>query len=193
MAEPRNPDPNAPENPPQSVVNKSVRRSALWTYLAPLVLFFAGIGIIVAFWATSPPAVDRRDAEVREVEGTTGTEREGNRDGTPGGHNPDRTPSSASDEVEARAGDAISDIDRLFEDGGRGAVGRRVELSRVRVERVESPTLFWIRGGDAHRIAVVASAGSPAVRGGQLLNLAGTVERSGSALRLRASRIEEAR
>jgi hypothetical protein len=187
MAEPpRTDDPNAPQNPPRSVVNPQVRRSALWTYLAPIVVFFAGVAVALVYWGTSPP---RNGGErIEQAEGTTGTERERSRDATPGGHDPNRAPSRPQDEVERRAGEALSELRELFEDGSRDVIGRRIELQNVTVERVDSPALFWVRDGDA-RAAVTAPAGGASVRAGQSVNLTGTVERTGEGVRIRASRV----
>jgi hypothetical protein len=188
MAEsPRNPDPNAPQNPPRSVLNKRVRRFAVWTYLTPLVVFFGGVAIVLLYWGTSPPPPDR--AVAPRVEGTTGTERERSRDITPGGQNHDRKPARPTDEIEDRTGRVLSELGEVFEND---AIGRRVEVHDVDVERVESPTLFWIRDGNV-RVAVVTAATAVSVRPGQTVNVIGTVERSGSDVRVRASRIELSR
>jgi hypothetical protein len=181
-----NPDPDAPQNPPRSVVNKEVRRFAVRTYLTPLVLFFAGVAIILAYWGGSPPT--RKEVEEPRVEGTTGTERERSREQTPGGHNPDRVMPAPDREVEARGGRIITELGEVFEDNSRDTIGRRAEIQDVDVERVESPTLFWIRDGSV-RVAVVVPAGAT-VRAGQTVNVAGTVERSGNEVRIRASRVE---
>jgi hypothetical protein len=187
MAElPRNPDPNAPQNPPRSVLNEGVRRSALWTYLAPLVLFFAGVTVILAYWGTSPPRRD--EVEEARVAGTTGTEREPARADTPGGHNPDRAISKPQREVERRGGRVITELGEVFEDNSRDTIGRRVEILDVGVERVESATLFWIRDGVV-RAAVAAPTGAD-VRPGQSVNVYGAVERSSDGVRIRASRVE---
>jgi hypothetical protein len=189
MAEsPRNPDPNAPQNPPGSVLNKNVRRYAVWTYLAPLVLFFAGVAVILVYWGTSPPV--RQDIEEPRVEGTTGTERERSRDSTPGGHNPDRAMSQPRREVEDRGGRVINELGEVFEDT-RDTIGRRVEILDVDVERVDSATLFWIRDGNV-RAAVAAPTGAT-VHAGQSVNVIGTVERSAGGVRIRASRVEPSR
>lgn len=184
----RNPDPNAPQNPPRSVLDKDVRRSALWTYLTPLVLFFAGAAMILAYWGTSPPV--RQNVEEPSVEGTTGTERERSRESTPGGHNPDRAMSKPKGEVEDRGGRIINELGEVFEDS-RDTIGRRVEILDVDVERVDSPTLFWIRDGIV-RAAVAAPTGTT-VHAGQSVNVIGTVERSADGVRIRASRVEPSR
>lgn len=181
----RNTDPNAPQNPPRSLLNKEVRRSALWTYLTPLVLFFAGVAIILAYWGSSPPA---RNVEEPRGVGTSGTEREPAGEETPGGHNPDRAASKPQRELEHRGGRVITELGEMFEDNSRDTIGRRIEIRDVDVERVESETLFWIRDGNV-RTAVAAPNGA-AVTAGQSVNVIGTVERSGDEVRIRASRVE---
>jgi hypothetical protein len=186
----RRTDPDAPENPPRSVLNKNVRRSALWIYLAPLVVFFAGVGLMLVFWMGGRPSQTRELAEPA-AEGTTGTERERAREDTPGGHNPDRTPSSASNEADERAGRVITEIGELLENNGRGLTGRRVDVRDVNVDRVESPTLFWIRDGNA-RVAVIATMPTE-LQTGRPVNVRGTVERWSDTVRIRASRVEPSR
>ena len=180
MAEsPRNPDPNAPQNPPASVVNKRVRRSALWTYLAPLVVFFAGVAVVLIYWGTSPPApspAPGRDAAAPRTEGTTG------------GQNPDVKPSTTKDEIDDRAGRNLSELGEVFDDNSRDVIGRRIVVHDVDVESVESPTLFWVRDGNV-RVAVAAPSGGAAVQAGQTVNIIGAVERSGDSVRIRASRV----
>ena len=182
----RDPDPDAPQNPPRRVLNKGVRRFAVWAYLTPLVLFFAGVAIVLAYWGSSPPP--RKEAEDLRVEGTTGTEREGSRESTPGGHNPDRVMRAPAGEVEERAGRVITELGEVFENNSRDAIGRRVEIQDVDVERVDSPTVFWIRDGNV-RIAVAVPVGAT-VRAGQSVTVVGTVERTGSEVRIRASRVQ---
>jgi hypothetical protein len=173
------------------VLNKGVRRSALWTYLTPLILFFAGVAVIFAYWGTSPPVHDR-DVVEPAAKGATGTERARSGEQTPGGHNPDPAISSPKDEVEHRAGRIITELDDVFENNGRDAIGRRIELRDVEVERVESPTLFWVRDGNA-RAAVASGPGIDRVRAGQSINVFGTVERSDGSVRISASRVEPTR
>ena len=188
MAEPpRNPDPNAPQNPPRSVLNRRTRRSALWAYFAPLLVFFAGVAVVLLYWGTSPP---QREAAESQAKGTAGTEGERDRaDDTPGGHNPDRKPSDPREEIDNRAGPPLTDLGDVFKSNGRGVIGRRIEARDVDVERVDSPTLLWLRDGHV-RVAAVVPAGSPPVKAGQSVNVAGTVERAADTVRIRASRVE---
>src|SRR5919106_528894 len=116
MAEPRNDrqtpeqyeETTDPKNPPNSVLNASVRRMALRSYLGPLVVFFLVLGIGLIYWANRPPLVS--GADDRGQIGTTGAgddvvgER-GNRDDTPGGVDPAPRPDSTADELRRRGVD----------------------------------------------------------------------------------------
>jgi len=192
MAEysPRNPDPNAPQNPPNSVANRDVRRTALKTYLLPLVALFAVIGLTLFYWAARPPAVEREanmpDRGDPNVEGTAGERNRG--DDTAGGHDPDRTPQSTAEEIEHRGGRVITELGGLLEENARGEVGRRVEIADVDVDQVESPTSFWVKDGNA-RVHVVAPSAGMEVRAGQQVDVSGVAERHGDVLRIRASKV----
>jgi hypothetical protein len=183
----RDRDPNSAKNPPQAVVNPRVRRAAVWTFLPPLVIFFAGIAILLFYWRGAPPPEEREAATLPRAEGTSGQTEP--REQTPGGHNPDRVPSSTRAEIDQRAGQALDELGAVFAEDGRTSVGRRVALQELDVERVDSPTLFWVRDGNA-RVAVVIPQGHAPVRAGQKVNIAGTVERAGDSLQIRASRVE---
>ena len=178
-----------PESEPNA---RLMRRFAVGTYVPPILAFLIGLAFFFFYWRGSPPPPDKdlvRGAEP-QAQGTAGTEGERRRaDETPGGHNPDPKPSSANQEIESRGGRIMTELGEVFEEESRGTIGRRVELRDITVERVESGTLFWIRDGNA-RIAVSAPTGSPAIRAGQSVDVVGTVERSGNAVRIRASRVE---
>jgi len=190
MAEPlgpRNQDPYSRQDPPASVTNQRVRRYALRTFLLPIALFFAGIALVLAYWTLSSPESGQQRGEPR-AEATTGTERVGSRERTPGGFNPYTTPQQTKEEIAQRGGRTITELGEVLEEGGRGVLGLRVDLRDIDVERVESPTLFWIRDGNA-RVAVNAVSGAQ-VKAGQTVNVVGTVERHGNSMRIRASRVE---
>jgi len=175
MAEPHHDhDSSAPQNPPKSVADPAVRRAALWTYLGPLVLFFAVIGLTLVYRANSPSQHEvEADRSQPRAEGTAG----------------ERTAAvSTRDEIESRGGATITELGGVLEGHGRGVVGVRVEVEDVDVERVESPTLFWIRDGNI-RVPVVAAESEAQVQAGQTVNVVGVVERAGDTLRIRASRI----
>lgn len=92
-----------PRNPPNSVVNREVRRTALRTYLLPLVALLIVAGLALIYWANRSPASTPNPAEI----GTTGADvvgERGNTNDTPGGSDPARRPGSTRDEVEQRGG-----------------------------------------------------------------------------------------
>jgi hypothetical protein len=185
MAEYRNHDPNAPQNPPNSVVNRDVRRTALRTYLGPLVVLFAFVGIALLYWATRPPQpgpeADRMERDVPRAQGTAGNT-------TPGGHEPQPAPDSTRHEITQRGGHVVSELGDLLDEKARADVGRRVEIADVDVESVESPTTFWVKDGNA-RVQVVAAEGVADVRAGQQVHITGIAERAGDTLRIRASKV----
>lgn len=186
MAEHRDPELHAPENPPNSVVNRGVRRTALRTYLGPIVIFFVLVAAALGYWATQPGAPRAApDADADQAEGTAGVE--AGRTDTPGGHDPQPTAGTTREEIERRAGDAVTELGAVIENGGRGAIGRRVDVRDVEVERVESPALVWVRDGAA-RVAVVMPPGRTAATGEEI-DIAGVVERAGDSARIRASRV----
>ncbi len=192
MAEqsPRNPDPNAPQNPPRSVANQAVRRTALRTYLGPIVALFVIVGLALLYWDTRPPASDREANQVaRDDANVAGTAGERNPDkDSPGGFDPQPTPDSTRDEIERRGGHVVSELGALLDDKASADAGRRVEITGVDVERVESATTFWVKDGNA-RVQVIAPAAGPTVRQGQQVDITGVAERSGDTLRIRASRV----
>jgi uncharacterized protein YdeI (BOF family) len=67
-------------------------------------------------------------------------------------------------------------------------IGARVDLTNVTVDRVEAGT-FWVRDGDV-TAGVIVPGGMPTVKAGQRVNVSGTVETTGTTIRIRASRID---
>lgn len=182
MAQPdRNRSPNPLENPPDSVVNPRVRRTALWLYVGPIVAFFVLAGIALFYWSTRPErsAEQAAEREVPRAEGTAGST-------TPGGFEPQPAPRSTRDEIENRGGAVLTELGAALDEPG--AVGRRIEVSEVEVERVDGPRLFWVRDGNV-RVAVTAPANSPELRAGQRADIIGVVERRDGARHIRATRV----
>ena len=187
---PRNPDPNAPQNPPNSVANRSVRKTALRTYLLPLIAFVVLAALALVYWSAQPPRAERDanliDRDNPNVAGTAG-ERGPDQD-SPAGRDPQRTPDSTRDEVEDRGGDVVNELGALLDERALADAGRKVEVTDVNVDQVDSPTSFWVKDGSA-RVEVIAPAGSTPVRPGQQVDITGVAERSGEVLRIRASKI----
>jgi hypothetical protein len=193
MAEPyrRDPDPDAPQNPPNSVANRDVRKTALRTYLGPLVVFFVVVGLALLYWATRPAPVDEAalGAEDDAAEVAQGTSGEGIRSSdTPGGHNPQPTPRSTEQEIDNRTGAVVTELGDLLDEKARADTGRRVHVTDVDVDTVDGPTSFWVRDGSA-RVQVIANEGATEVRPGQQVTIIGTAEpAAGETLRIRASK-----
>src|SRR5262245_51483980 len=102
MAEPQNDqhtpqryeDTTDPKNPPNSVVNQQVALAFLGSYLGPLVVFVAIVGLGLLYWVNRGPLVP--DPDDRAQVGTTGTPdnadhvvgEPGNTQRSPGGRSP---------------------------------------------------------------------------------------------------------
>ena len=159
----------APENPPRSVVNPQVRRSATWAYVGGIAAVFIVVAAVFAYFAGTDtrigPVGYQNPQDATEV-GTSGERQP--REGTPGGFDPAPTFGSTKSELEYRGGDANT-----------------VDLDNVTVERAEGDT-FWVRDG-GKSTAVVTSGGMPTVKAGQKVDLTGTMQPDG---RIRASRID---
>jgi hypothetical protein len=185
MAEHRDPELDTRGNPPGSVANPTVRRAALRAYLGPIVAFFLVVGAALLYWSNRPASPDAGEESVSQTEGTTGAAP--GRADTPGGDDPQPVHETTRGEIEHRAGDALTELGEVIEEDGRGDIGRRVEVHDVEVERVEAPTLVWVRDGNA-RVAVVMPAGRTVVAG-QQIDIVGVVERAGDSARIRASQV----
>ena len=184
---PHNADPQyeetiAPQNPPNAIVNPEARSGWLASSVGVLAIVF----LIVAAAFTWVIVQRELGQGGRQPESATiGTSGEIRRDSSPGGFNPTPRPSSTRDELEFRGGsDSISSARDLE----NAAAGSAVTLTGVAVDRTEGNT-FWVRAGD-DSVAVVVPGGTPTVRAGQRVNVSGTVETSGNAKRIRASRID---
>jgi hypothetical protein len=187
-----------PANPPNSVVRPAVRSAVLGTYLGGIVALFVLVAAAFAYWSVSdrriaPGGSDRVQAP--SAVGTSGERTAG--DDTPGGFDPAPSFGSTRQELDYRGGGKpspgpsstapLTSVRDLM-DSSKAIEGRRVDLDDVRVDRAEGGA-FWIRDGDA-TAAVVAAGGSPTVKDGQQVDLIGTIEREGSGVRIRASRID---
>lgn len=182
MAEPNRPDdyttrPVSGEGAPA----RGVRR---WLYLGPLVIVLAAVAVAAFYWASRTPDL-RPEEQPPRVTGTAGTE-------TPGGHEPQPVPDSTREEVERRGGGPLLELGAALDDPPAAVAGRRIQVRDVDVERVEGPTLFWVRDGDA-RVAIHTPNASD-VQSGQQVDIDGVVERDDSGgVRIRASRVTPSR
>ena len=197
-----------PKNPPNSVVNPSVRRTALRSYLGPLLVFFLVVGIGLIYWANRPPLVTG-DQDGQQI-GTSGDSNDrldavgerGNRDDTPGGTNPDRRPDSTADELRDRGvnqpSQPLPGTSRsamltgltMLEGEPKDLVGRRIDLRNVEVVDARGPSQFWVREGN-NKVEVTAPRNGPALKSDSHVNLSGVVEEDGrGGVRIRAERVE---
>ena len=184
---------NDPHNPPQSVLRPEARRAALMSYLGPVIVLFAVVGVALIYWVNRGPLTLDERGEPDAI-GTAGT-------ATPGGSNPDPDFGSTREELEYRGTDdgtrelgSVSDapdpLTSLDAVQSGASAGRRVEIDNVAVVSVDGNTL-WISDGTG-RIAVRAPADTPAIESGSHVSVAGATEldeRGG--VRIRASRVKE--
>jgi hypothetical protein len=181
-----------PSNPPNAVVGRETRRTALWTYLGILVGFFLVVGGALLFWAGKGgpgPAADDASIDANAV-GTSGERLP--RENTPGGFDPAPDPGSTAAELEYRGAGETPQGPMPGLSGLRNqpapARGRTIELRNVEVERAEG-NMFWVRDGD-ERTTVITAGGMPTVHAGQRVDLTGTIESGGDDVRIRATRID---
>jgi hypothetical protein len=185
----------APQNPPNSMVNRAAR-TTWWgssVGIVAIVFLIAAAGFV---WVLVERELGKggRTPDSQTI-GTSGAQ--GVRDDRPGGFDPIPRPDNTREELEfrglgeppqsARPGsneDYVTDADAVK----NAAVGSRVRLMNVAVDRADGET-FWITAGGT-TLAVIAPGGSPTVRGGQQINLTGTIENAGDSKRIRASRID---
>jgi hypothetical protein len=170
-------DPNANDVTPRS---RRVPDRTLITLMTVLLLVI--VGIFVYRMSTRP-------AEPDSAGDRSSVDRAGEQ--LPGGSDPQPKFGSTRDEIENRGGGRSADaVTRLSDitDDRHSVSGQRVELKDVEVESASADS-FWIKDGD-DKIAVVAPAGTPALRDGQRVSVSGRVEASGDSVRINATRVE---
>jgi hypothetical protein len=182
----------APSNPPNAVLRPAVRRTAVWTYLGLLVLFFLVVGGALTYFAVTGRGLSP-DGDERTDPSAVGTSGDRIRANTAGGHDPTPQADSTRSELEFRgAGEPsrgpLPGLRGLRNESPDRIQGRRIELDNVVVERTDG-TMFWVRDGD-DRGAVMTAGGTPTVRAGQHVDVSGTIERDGNDVRIRATRID---
>ena len=199
-------DTTNPRNPPNSVANSSVRKTALRSYLGPLLVFFIVAGLALIYWANRSPVMSNDPAQA-EV-GTSGQDvvgERGNDTDTPGGFEPGGRPGSTSDEIERRGGGErpqgpmpglstttpLTELGAALEGDAGTVVGRRIEVHDVNVVQASDGRNFWVQDGNA-KVAVTAPAGGPTVTNGATVTVAGVLESDGQGgVRIRASRVTD--
>lgn len=184
-ADPQYEETTAPQNPPNSMVRPRARRgwlvSSVGTVIALFTIVAAMLGWVIAQRGLGYGPLHRSDPQ---TVGTAGTQDERlHNENSPGGFDTAPRFGSTEDELKFRGANETT-IARLRE----APPGSRVNIPDVRVERADADT-FTIRDGDAVA-TVVVPGGMPTVRGGQRVNVSGTIEAGGATPRIRASRIE---
>ena len=186
-----------PDNPPNSVLSRSARNTALVSYLGPLIVFFLIVGLGLIYWThRSPAAPQQQNTESRDrAVGTAGGT-------TPGGFEPQPRPNSTHDELERRGGvddrasgpmpalhdrTALTSVDQVM-GKPNDVAGRPVDLKNVEVDSAQGNT-FWVRDGN-DKVAVIAPDGKAVPQKGAHVHVIGTVEAAGNSTRIRASSIE---
>jgi len=155
-----------PQNPPNSVLQPAVRRSALATYLGGIIVAFVLFAGAFVYFTVIDKRGGTGNAGDPTAVGTSGERLP--REGTPGGFDPAPGFGSTGDELEYR-----------------GGTQQQTKLDDVQVERTDGDT-FWVRNGD-RSMAVVVPGGMPTVKAGQRIDVTGVMQPDG---RLRASRID---
>ena len=197
-----------PKNPPNSVINPAVRRTAVRSYLGPLVVFFLVVAIGLLYWANRGPLAT--DSQDEQQIGTSGDSADGadvigergNRDDTPGGRNPAPRPDSTADELRTRGVDqpsvelpgtnpsAMLTGLTLLEGEPKDLAGRRIDLRNVEVFNARGASQFWVQEGN-NKVEVTAPRNGPAVKDGAKVDVSGVVEEDGrGGVRIRAERVE---
>ena len=185
-----------PDNPPNSVLSRPVRRAALVSYLGPIIVLFLIVGFGLMYWSShdagrpEPPKVGNQGGV-----GTSGGP-------TDGGFEPQSRPNSTRDEIERRGGvddqatgpmPALRDKTALTKVGQimgkpNDVAGRPVDLQKAEVDSSQGNT-FWVRdGGD--KVEVVTPAGASVPQKGSHVHVVGTVEAYGDRTRVQASRVD---
>lgn len=185
----------APQNPPNSMVNPAARTGWLASSFGVLALVFLIVGAVFAWVFVQRELGKGGRSPDSQTIGTSGAQSV--RENTPGGFDPAPDPGNTRDELEFRGvgdrpqgsmpglnGDEVTEAAAVK----NAAAGSRVRLTNVVVQRADADT-FWIRTGDT-TLMVIAPGGTPTVRGGQQVNVTGTIEVTGDTRRIRASRID---
>lgn len=97
-------DPHDPHDPPEAVANRRIRRTALWTYLGPIVVLAVILGIAMLFWVRHEPGRAPGERSLNPI-GTTGaTPKDANEAQYPqsGGGDPARRPANTADELKEK-------------------------------------------------------------------------------------------
>ena len=199
---PRYEDTEAPQNPPNSVLQSSARSGALTVYVGGIVALFVIVGAALFIRSATSHLGDTEIEQPADVAVGTSGQPTAEQPGL-GGFNPQPDHDDTRGEIEFRgelspapgpSGPAPADAQALNELGSlRGSpasvVGRTIDVRDLNVERpIENQTL-WVRDGDA-RVEVVVPAGTGEVRVDQRVSVRGVVEADGKGgVRIRATAV----
>jgi hypothetical protein len=175
----------APQNPPNSVLNRDARRAAVWSYFVPVVVLFVVIGVALVYWSSQPEYAGGAARDRAEV-GTVGRSA-----GSTDGGRPEPKADSPRDEINYRGGDLspITRVSELRDVDARVMTDRRVSIAEAEVDSAIGTTL-WIRDDD-QKFAVIAPEGAPAVKQGTKVSITGRVAADANGgLQIRADRIQ---
>ena len=185
----------APQNPPYSMVNPVARSGWLASSFGVLAIVFLIVGVVFAWVFVQRELGKGGRTPDSQTIGTSGAQNV--REDTPGGFDPAPRADNTRDELEFRGvGDrpqgpmpGLND-DYVTEasEVKNAPAGARVRLIDVAVDRADGDR-FWIRAGGT-TLMVIAPGGTPTVRGGQQVNVTGTIDVTGDTRRIRASRID---
>ena len=176
-------DLNKRADPPYAVIRPEARRVALVSYLGPVIVLFAIVGIALIYWVNRGP-VESSDRTDRDTIGTFG------RDAGGGTAEPDF--GSTRDEIRFRGGsdpadrtsNAVTTVAQVLRmDASRS---QPVALAGVRVDRTAGDVV-WVSDGDG-RLAVVRPAGTTVPHPNDRVDVAGVSESdSQGGVRIRAT------
>lgn len=172
-------------DPPYAVVRPAARRIALLSYLGPVIVLFAVVGIALIYWVNRG-AVAPNGQRDRDAVGTFGRD---------GGGTADPDFDSTRDEIRYRGGKDSADqasgatattiAQALRLDASRA---QSVALSGVRVAGTEGDVV-WVTDGE-RRVAVVRPPGADLPRTNDRIDVAGMSERDSlGGVRIRATRL----
>jgi len=177
--------PEDPRNPPNSLLQPETRRTALASYLGPVIALFVVAGIAFLYWANRGPTTP--DERNEDTVGTSG-------DSTPGGFEPEPRLDDTRDEL-ANRGAGTSDtaleptLNSVRQVISSREQGKRVSLENVEVADVGPGNQYWVREDDS-RLAVIAPDGSRAFKRGDRVHVTGVIELHNGAPVVRATRVE---
>ena len=191
---PASEDPDNPKNPPNSLLRKDTRRTAVMSYVGPVVALFVIAGIALIYWANRPAGVDPNERD-RDAVGTGGQAQ------SPGGFDPQPSFKGTNDELEHRGvgdkpdshtpdidpAETLTSVGRVI---GTEASGKQVTLEDVEVVSA-SEGHVWVRDEDA-QVQITAPQGVATLKPGMHVDIVGSTERGAdNVITIRATEIRK--